>query len=256
LDNSIGIGDLAVLLTAAGVLIYVLGLIGLAIPIHIKHTGDVSAAWYVVSLLPRTVVAGQGLRIWLGLPLRLTFLVLLVALLMRSLSFILPLYYLVILLGLYAGIVVSGARDLEWQRLGFFSRLLLVVAGIIGPPLVGLALLNLTATAPDTTSWLTENRFDTGIMLLFVGNFLLGIPAAVAAKPPLPRVRITKRSEVAPLQLPDPLEGLLVTHSDGFWHLFDENNELLSVPDDKVLVVRMGPEEAASKKAAREEETE
>src|SRR5215218_9748998 len=69
MDNSIGIGDLAAILTTAGVTIYVLGLIGLAIPISRTFTNDLSTAWYAVALLPRTIVAGQGVRIWVQLPL-------------------------------------------------------------------------------------------------------------------------------------------------------------------------------------------
>src|SRR5215208_3196674 len=67
----IEIGDLAAILTATGISIYVLGLVGLAIPMR-KITKDTSTAWYATSLIPRIVVAGQGARIWLGLPLILT----------------------------------------------------------------------------------------------------------------------------------------------------------------------------------------
>jgi hypothetical protein len=62
------IGDLATILTVAGVSIYVLGLTGLAIPIRREFTGDISTAWYAVSLVPKTVVAGQGVRIWIQRP--------------------------------------------------------------------------------------------------------------------------------------------------------------------------------------------
>jgi hypothetical protein len=67
----IGVADLAAVLTAAGVTIYVLGLTGIYISTRreLRHT---STAWYVTSLVPRTVVAGQGVRIWLGLPLFIT----------------------------------------------------------------------------------------------------------------------------------------------------------------------------------------
>ena len=65
MDNSLNIGDLAALVTVAGVTIYVLGLIGLAIPIYRVFTGEISTAWYAVSLVPKTVVAGQGVRIWM-----------------------------------------------------------------------------------------------------------------------------------------------------------------------------------------------
>jgi hypothetical protein len=64
-DSSIGIGDLVGIITVAGVAVYVLGLVGLSVTIRFKLTGDLSTAWYVVSLLPRTVVPGQGIRLWL-----------------------------------------------------------------------------------------------------------------------------------------------------------------------------------------------
>jgi hypothetical protein len=78
-DNSIGIGDLAAIITAAGITIYVLGLVGLALTIRLEFTEDLSTAWYAASLLPRTIVAGQGVRIWLGLPIILTVVMFLIA---------------------------------------------------------------------------------------------------------------------------------------------------------------------------------
>jgi len=62
--NSISIGELATLLTAAGVGIYVLGLIGVALSIRLTFTNSWSTAWYAASLMPRVVVAGQGMRVW------------------------------------------------------------------------------------------------------------------------------------------------------------------------------------------------
>ena len=76
MDNSISIGDLAAILTALGVSIYVVGLLGLAITIRLKLASTTSIAWYAVSLLPKTVVAGHGVRIWLGWPIVLTFVLL------------------------------------------------------------------------------------------------------------------------------------------------------------------------------------
>jgi len=45
---------------------YVLGLIALAWPVYSRITGDAYTALFAVSLLPKTVVIGQGLRIMLG----------------------------------------------------------------------------------------------------------------------------------------------------------------------------------------------
>jgi hypothetical protein len=80
----------------------------------------------------------------------------------------------------------------------------------------------------------------------------------MAANAPLAKVRITPQQDVAIEGIPDPLEGWLVTHSDGFWHLFvvaKKQHELLSIPDEKVLVVRTGSEEVSSMKVAGEEDT-
>lgn len=68
----IGVADLAAVLTAAGVSIYVLGLTAIYISIRRELMRHTSTAWYVTSLVPRTVVAGQGVRIWLELPLFIT----------------------------------------------------------------------------------------------------------------------------------------------------------------------------------------
>src|SRR5215213_10483933 len=86
MDSSIGIGDLAAIVTLTGVTIYVLGLVGLAIPIFRTFTGDLATAWYAVSLLPRTVVAGQGVRIWVQWPLFMTAILLLTTWLLPGLT--------------------------------------------------------------------------------------------------------------------------------------------------------------------------
>jgi len=62
MSETIGLAELATLVTVAGITVYVLGLIGVAIPIFRTFTHNMSAAWYTVSLMPRTVVAGQGVR--------------------------------------------------------------------------------------------------------------------------------------------------------------------------------------------------
>jgi energy-converting hydrogenase Eha subunit C len=58
--------EIASLLTVAGVSVYVLGLVVLALSIRLFFKSRWDTAWYAVSLLPRTAVAGQGVRIWRG----------------------------------------------------------------------------------------------------------------------------------------------------------------------------------------------
>ena len=64
----IGLAEVAALVTVVGAAIYVLGLLGLAWPIHIRWNNDASTTWYAMSLIPRAVVAGQGMRIFMGFP--------------------------------------------------------------------------------------------------------------------------------------------------------------------------------------------
>jgi MFS family permease len=271
------IGDLATILTVAGVSIYVLGLIGLAIPIRRVFTGELTTAWYVVSLVPKTVVAGQGVRIWLGWPIALTGLMVLIAVaaafVLRQLPSANPawfwLYYaawmalgIAPLLVSFALLVITvggaqvirdflGSRSITWL-LGTVAPLLSALIGIL---IIQVATYTMVVPSilleqwhgfspsspiPSVLEYVTEHPILMGIILLFVGGFLVGVPAATRVSPPLPRVQITKhppegRREV----IPPPLQGHLVSHSDGFWHLFDVNNALLSIPDDQVLAVRI-----------------
>ncbi len=64
----IGIAEVAALITVVGAAIYALGPLGAAWPIHKRWNNDASTTWYAISLIPRAVVAGQGMRIFMGFP--------------------------------------------------------------------------------------------------------------------------------------------------------------------------------------------
>ena len=66
---SIDIAALATLITISATTIYVLGLVALGYPVYSRITKNSSTALYVVSVVPRTVVAGHGVRFLLGIPL-------------------------------------------------------------------------------------------------------------------------------------------------------------------------------------------
>lgn len=84
--DSIHIGDLPAVFTVGGVSIYVLGLIGLAIPIDRVFTHDLTTAWYAATLAPKTAVAGQGVRIWVRWPILFTVFWLILALMRATLG--------------------------------------------------------------------------------------------------------------------------------------------------------------------------
>ena len=83
-----------------------------------------------------------------------------------------------------------------------------------------------------------ELSFATSAIVVFVGGFIIGLVPAIVATPPLPNVSVKKRPEALKEWDLDPTVGHLVAHTDGFWHLFNTDNELLSIPDDQVLDVR------------------
>jgi hypothetical protein len=66
---SIDIAAVATLITISATTIYVLGLMALGYPVYRRITKNSSTALYVVSVVPRTVVAGHGMRFLLGIPL-------------------------------------------------------------------------------------------------------------------------------------------------------------------------------------------
>jgi len=66
---SIDIAGAATLITISATSIYVLGLVALGYPVYSRITKNSSTALYVVSVVPRTVVAGHGMRFLLGIPL-------------------------------------------------------------------------------------------------------------------------------------------------------------------------------------------
>ena len=222
MDN-LGIGDLAAILAAAGVTIYVLGLIGLAIPISRTFTEDLTTAWYAVSLLPRTIVAGQGVRIWLRWPLLITAAVLLLtttSLAVRTAATAL----LVLGFGIYAlAQVVRAVYERKRGWIGITISWILAWAGA-----GNISLLFLAGNIP-----LVSNIF-----YIFAASFLIGLPMAIGTYPPLPKVAITKQAGATTDEDLNPTKGHLVAHSDGFWYLFDQHNDLLSIPDDQVLAVR------------------
>lgn len=250
MDNSIGIGDLAAILTAAGVTVYVLGLVGLALPIRRAFTGDLSTAWYAVALVPKTVVAGQGVRIWLALPVGLTAVLLV-------LSTLVPSQVLVVVLVVVFLWVWGRSRRKEMENQDFYLLYLplWLVAGLaIG---YGRCFLPSPWQVCDVPSFLSFLPSDgpalVGILLVFLASFLLGLPAAIAADHSLPEVKITQKDQDRGEKVPDTPKGnqdaegkdseqpkgYLVAHSDGFWHLFDKNKNLLSIPDDEVASVRV-----------------
>jgi hypothetical protein len=217
--NTIGVPEVAALLTVAGATVYVLGLIGLAMPIKGAFTRDISTAWYAVSLVPKTVVMGQGARIWLRWPFILLVLGLPVKLLLPP--------------SLLSDAVILGVALVVALKVVFgeyASRGKSVIAVFLAA-----STLAIVATAPN---------IFVATLGLFMGGFLLGVPEAINAAPPLPEIEVNLNKQHGNTKDGPPtcVFGQLVAHSDGFWYLFDKNSkELLSIPDGDVLDTRIPP---------------
>jgi hypothetical protein len=250
----IEIGDLAAILTATGISIYVLGLVGLAIP-RSKITKDTSTAWYATSLIPRIVVAGQGARIWLGLPLILTAFTSLTSLFMVVVyPDLYVLLYVIVLSVILVPFIIHASLSLGSVPRGSRRHILfgsyMCGVALIGAGAGGLALALIGESSLELKAFFVSWGVFTWIIIEFVGAFLIGLPEAVSADAPLLDVRIDKRAEDSTDGVGESLKGRLVAHSDGFWHFFDENNTLLSIPDDKVSRVQIpGQEDGGSLKS-------
>jgi hypothetical protein len=136
---------------------------------------------------------------------------------------------------------------------------ILIICGIFIMASGIAALLNGRLSGPSIQTWTLDiahyfmgsSLVLESIMVVFVGAFIVGLPLAVTADPPLLEVRIDMQAEGSTTEgVGESLKGRLVAHSDGFWHLFDDNAILLSIPDDRVISVQIpgrlrGREDAA-----------
>jgi len=233
--RTITFGEASALVVVLGAGVYVLGLLALWAPLAHTYTGNYVTAWYAVSLLPRTAIIGQGLLL-IGAPLLIT------------------LGFFVMDLVLVA--VVQSVSRREEMGLG---RASLTAVGIAGGLLGGLALIGKIANPirldknPSYLDWLlpflpvlaigaytiSYSFLWSKVSTLGRGMVVVGLASVLVTAftlaltretPALPAVQITANTSV---------EGELLTHVDGFWHVFDEQGTLVAIPDDDVSEVRI-----------------
>lgn len=230
MENSISIGDIAALVTAVGIAVYVMGLAGLSVTIRSNFTSDFTTAWYAVSLLPRTVVAGQGVRLWLMWPIIATVILVPTAqmtnrssilFLVTTATAVLATLFFSLLWLLFVSKTDEGA--VRWlgnllrerrkvsclwadaRRSSSMSALSFVFVAVasfmILSQLTILEGARLVAQSPSKTTFygpvlealgiaVDENSFAIGIVLILLGGFAMGVPSATVVKPPLPRVKL------------------------------------------------------------------
>ena len=256
---------------------YVLGLIALAWPVYSRITGDAYTALFAVSLLPKTVVIGQGLRIMLGTALmtwglRIALFTvafigvpITVALLgVRVIDVVLE--YMgrsgtslgdsldrVILQIVTAAIVLFFLWLLEKLETAVgglettsFFRFLYLKPGAPPPPakaafvlfgLVGGAIVG--AVVYEFQYQLGWSAFFIILVAVFLIGLISGVPYAVSLSidPPLPKVRMTV-IEAGNGGDPSTTEGRLVAHSEGVFYVFEEST-LIAVPDGEAKIIRI-----------------
>jgi hypothetical protein len=262
MDKGVGIGDIIVLVTAVGTATYVMGLIAVAWPIYRRITHDGALTWHAVALMPKTVVAAQGVYILFSWPLVITIGGILI---LVAQAFLFPLISMLIPSGVpaiisFLGTVLGSLITVYFLSVRIFGhpsitwllgpepaypqpRFLRYGANILG---YGILLLTIIFTSNAfEVMWagyipLITVRGDWVVLcvtLLFIGYFILALPRAAAINPPLPRVEIFSSDDS------EVVTGRLIAHVDGFWHFFTPGNVLSSVPDDKVKVITaIGPD--------------
>jgi hypothetical protein len=251
------------LLALMGAMIYGLGLFALWLYLSRTYQYDFATEWYAISLIPRTAVAGHGIRQLLTPP----------ALALAG--------YLITVVG-YPHIVPSNARRsrifalfeitvsalaIVVSLLGFFQWLTQDIpmssigwlafgiwCGIAGSDRLRRWDERLSHPRSETHSDQIRsdqtqsigraeilidsigNRFGViGLMaLLFVVFFVLNLAYTIAsptASAMLPTVQVTGG--------PVSGESKLLAHTDGFWYVVDRNGDLVAIPDDEVQDLRV-----------------
>lgn len=247
------LGSVAGLVAAVAALMYGLGLLALWISIYRTNTHDFGTAWYAASLVPNTVVAGLGVGQVLAPP---------------TLAIVGTIGIYVLLVGAAVAFTRTGQHGIALIRLvrlvpwisPLFIFLLVYVAThrLLVSLLLSLgsllcysvvwhyamrAMEEFLVSTGDSRETDTTNGREIGsyfwrpeywFVVFFITNIALILGAAILAtlfvEPPLPTVEITATGET---------RGTLLAHTDGFWYVFDQDGELISIPDAQVEVVRI-----------------
>jgi hypothetical protein len=271
--------EIAALITALAAAIYILGVFALVYPIYRDVAKNSATTLYVVSLVPRTVVAGHGVRLLLGIPLIWAILFaasLSVPLLMyevvnasisntgsilskvfsaieHELPVVVSIAIVLFLLGSHEVLRTAGLYDILYPS---YSRgptrnfnLSLITAnflGCAGGAVSGLIL----ATIILVTGRLTWEAVIIPLAVLtftvVIGNLL----AVMSIKPLMPRVVATvdvtntdSPGEVSKVtNKGDEITGFLLAHADGYWYIFEDtkpNPVVSAIPDQKAQAVTL-----------------
>lgn len=249
----------AALVTVLGVTIYIVGLIALCWPIYRRVTDDASTAVFAASMVPRTVVAAQGVRIFVGFPLIAALFLLTVVSMARWLPKFFELVsgkslqeattvHLVFVAGVAIVVTlcfVTAVKRLSDEHLFDFFYTPATKSDASPVRRISIALSALGGAAAGGFLFLTVDQMSWTTILLalavFFGSIALsGVPDAISITPPLPGVNVKEKDKEG--EVKREYQGMLLTHSENHWYVFDtESNILHMIPDESADVVSVQP---------------
>jgi hypothetical protein len=227
---------------------YALGVVALWLPIAMDYTHDFSTAWYATSLVPRTVVIGQGIKTF-GPPLLIT---LGSALWVWSLGrgsgrqSISLLSWLAIPVGLaatYFGFLwLQNPEHFMWvpswgqsfSGLGAAEQWIIRLAAVLlllGGGAGGYFMASSTERSnfiPVRFRVVSWKRFLGGVTILYGAALLIALVSAALRVLPMPYMEIQRQQENS------TLSGALLANSEGSWYIFEPEGNLTVLPNDQV----------------------
>jgi len=272
---AVSTGVIAVL----GVLTYAQGILMLWIPIWRTYSGDASTAWYATSLVPKTVVAGLGIGQLVMSGTKST----IMGIIAYLLSSLVPRYsqhrwgnkarpiatwLLVAGFAVYAAWIFASV----FREVFSWNLLMSVAAGVVTAIILPFSIALLASavlkrwrkrtSAASTQEGLHKGHVDSAamkgeapesandnlerfslrwlwpgwslILIVSAGFYVLITFSVVMSDPALPSVEASGAKD---------MKGALLTHTDGFWYIFDvegENKgELVALRDDQVETVTL-----------------
>jgi hypothetical protein len=255
------LGDYSALIAIVAAAIYVLGLFSLLVPIMNAYEGGFTSAWYAVSLVPRNLIAGQGLRQLVFGPI-MYFVAFFVAFAITTaiiifwppsaaqeeteeigrtrprdlIEFLLKFITVTLSVLVTTASALSAIEDLLSAAVSLVPREISaasasVVLALATPILVGTAVGVYVGRNRGTDVGLRGAIFIhhsvrapilTGLVVAFLAAYVI----AGFREPPLPTVHISWDK--------GSTRGELLAHADGFWYVYNDENRLEAIPDDKV----------------------
>jgi hypothetical protein len=236
---------------AAIVLSYPVGFITLWVQIMDTYGYVYSDALYATSMVPSSVVAGQAVFVLLGAPIAVYIMYFLAALYawmfewqrknMRKNKTRMMLGFV-----LYFGVMIV-VYIIPFSLIGYYAfglgTLSLVKAYVCGVALISIWLCGLISgllfqrgTRANGSGRYTRSVIIAGIPFV-VGAFITGVCTNILLFGiSLPTVELLKENS------DERVEGTLLTHMDGSWHLINSsqpNHPLITVPNERVFKVKI-----------------